>query len=725
MPKNLKVKFILISLLVVFCVWVIYPINEKINLGLDLQGGMFLTLRVDMSKLPDSIKPEVRSDIVNRTIEIIRKRIDQLGVKEPSISRQGADRIIVQLPGVTDRKRALKLIGRTAQLEFRLVSDDENKLNQALAGQMPVGYELKQDDEGNDLLVEISSVMTGDSLSDAVLSRDSYGRSSVKLDFTPKGAILFSNITGANVNRQLAVVLDGEIYSAPVIRERISGGTAEITGNFSIEEAKDLSTVLRTGALPAPIIFGEERTVGPLLGQDSIKSGVNATIIGGIAVVTFMAIYYCIGGLLANVALCLNILLVLAALVMMKATLTLPGIAGIGLTIGMAVDANVLINERIREELLQGKSTRAAINNGYGRAFPAIIDSNVTTIIAAILLVWLGSGPIRGFGLTLIIGLLASMFTSIVVTKLLIDIICLKWKKLSLKMMQLIPPTKIDFIKIRWICYSISFIFLAVGMSFFMQKGEANYGIDFTGGAIQEFKFEQPIQIDALRDAMDDIGLGDALIQQDSKDPSIVILRTEKNKADEMIEGFAAYFPENKAEVLSIDSVGPVVGELLKKNASMALLLAMVGICLYIWIRFRDFVYGVAGLVALFHDVLVAVAVCSLTNRPIDLLMVTAFMTVAGYSINDTVVIFDRIRENIRIRRKTSFKDIINISINQTLGRTLWTSVTTIAIVASLYFLGGKVLHNFAFIMLIGFVSGIYSTIFIASPLVYAWENKK
>ncbi|MBU1042950.1 MAG: protein translocase subunit SecD [Candidatus Omnitrophica bacterium] len=724
MPKNLKIKFILIALLMTFCIWVIHPLKDKINLGLDLQGGMFLTLQVDMSKLPENIKPDVRNDIVDRTIEIIRKRIDQLGVKEPSISRQGADRIIVQLPGVTDRTRARKLIGRTAQLEFRLVANDENKLKEALVGKIPLGYELKKDEDGKDLLIEKDAVMTGDSLADAVLSRDNYGRSSVKLDFTPKGSVLFSNITGANVNRQLAVVLDGEIYSAPNIRERISGGSAEITGSFSIEEAKDLSTVLRTGALPAPIIFGEERTVGPLLGKDSIKSGVNSTIIGGIAVVSFMAIYYFIGGILANIALVFNILLVLAALVIMKATLTLPGIAGIGLTIGMAVDANVLINERIREELQQGKSTRTAINNGYGRAFPAIFDSNVTTIIAAVLLVWLGSGPIRGFGLTLIIGLLASMFTSIVVTKLLIDMICLKWKNLSLKMMQLIPTTKIDFIKIRWISFSISIVFLIIGLSFFAQKGEANYGIDFTGGAIQEFKFEKPIQMDSLRAAMSDIGLGEALIQQDKKDPTIVILRTADNQADSIIEGFVKAFPDNKAEVLSIDSVGPVVGNLLKKNATMALALAMLAICLYIWIRFRDFVFGFAGLVALFHDVLVAVAVCALTNRPIDLLMVTAFMTVAGYSINDTVVIFDRIRENVKLQRKTGFKEIINMSINQTLGRTVWTTVTTLCIVISLYLLGGNVLHNFAFIMMIGFIVGIYSTVFIASPLVYLWEKK-
>jgi len=724
MPKNLKIKLILISLLVIFCCWVIYPLNEKIILGLDLQGGTFLTLRVDMSKFPKNVKKDLRSDTVERTIEIIRKRIDNSGLKEPSITRQGTDRIIVQMPGMTDRRRLRDLIGRTAQLEFKLVNDDKDRMNEALAGNVPAGYELTKDEDDKDILLEKTAVMTGDALSNAMLSRDQYGRPSIKLEFTTEGAKKFSNITGANVHRRLAIILDDMVYSAPQIRERISGGSAEITGNFTNDQAKDIATVLRTGALPAPIIFGEERTVGPLLGQDSIQSGVKATIIGAIAVIIFMAIYYFIGGILANIALVLNILIVLAVLVIAKATLTLPGIAGIGLTIGMAVDANVLINERIREELRLGKSVRAAINNGYGRAFPAILDSNVTTIIAAILLASLGSGPIKGFGITLIIGLLASMFTAIIVTRMLVDLLTLKWKNLPLKMLQLIPQTKIDFIKVRWVCYTISILLISVGLVFFAKKGEENYGIDFAGGSLQEFKFEQPIKIDELRSAMANIGLADAQIQQDKKDPEIVLIRTEADEADAIIDEFKKSFPDNKAEIMSVESVGPVVGKLLKKSATLALSLALISICLYIWIRFRDFVYGFAGVLSLFHDVLVAIAFCVLTNRPIDLLIVTAFMTVAGYSINDTIVTYDRIRENLRLMRKTSFRDIINLSINQTLGRTVWTSVTTICIVLALYLMGGRVLHNFAFILLIGFISGVYSTVFIASPLVYAWEKR-
>ncbi len=724
MPKNLKINLILTSLLFLFCVWVIFPLKEKLNLGLDLQGGIFLTLRVDMEKLPKNVKDDVRLDIVDRTIEIIRKRIDQFGVKEPSITRQGTDRIIVQLPGVTDRTRARQLIGRTAQLEFRLVSNDEEKLREALTGEVPAGYELKYDEEKRALLLETTSVMTGESLADAVVSRDQYGRASVKLDFTDKGAAMFSNITGANVNRQLAIVLDGEVYSAPVIRERISGGNAEITGSFSTEQAKDLSTVLRTGALPAPIVFEEERTVGPLLGADSIKSGVNATIIGSIGVVAFMAVYYLIGGVLANIALVFNVLLIMAMLVILKATLTLPGIAGIGLTVGMAVDANVLINERIREELSQGKSVRTAITNGYSRAFPAIFDSNITTIIAAVLLVCLGSGPVRGFGLTLIIGLAASMFTAIVVTRLLIDVLTLRFKNLSLKMLQIVPATKIDFIKIRWFSYTLSLVLIIIGLFVFWQKGEKNYGIDFTGGSLQEFKFAKKIEINDLRAAMDGIGLSSALIQQDKKEPEIVLIRTEKDSADAIIAEFEKKFPGNKAEILSVESVGPVVGSLLKKNAALALALALLSICIYVWIRFRDLAYGIAGVVSLFHDVVVAIVFCAITNRPIDLLIITAVMTIAGYSINDTIVTYDRIRENLRLMRKTTFRDVVNLSINQTLGRTLLTSLTTLCITAALFFFGGKVMHDFAFILLIGLISGVYSTIFIASPLLYAWEKK-
>ncbi|MDD5746323.1 MAG: protein translocase subunit SecD [Candidatus Omnitrophica bacterium] len=724
MPKNLTIKLLMVSLLTLFCVWVIYPIQDKINLGLDLQGGIFLTLRVDMSKLPDNTKEDVRADVVDRTVEIIRRRIDQFGVKEPSIARQGTDRIIVQLPGVTDRQRALNLIGKTAQLEFRLVADDENKLNEALNGDIPVGYELKDDEDGKPLLLENAAVMTGESLSSAMMSRDQYGRPSVKLEFTSKGATMFSNVTGANVNRRLAIVLDGEVYSAPSIRERISGGNAEITGNFSVEQAKDLGTVLRTGALPAPILVEEERTVGPLLGADSIRSGVGATLWGGLAVIVFMAAYYLLGGVLANIALVLNILLVLAAMVILKATLTLPGIAGIGLTIGMAVDANVLINERIREELKLGKSVRTAINNGYSRAFPAILDSNVTTIIAAILLVWLGSGPIRGFGLTLIIGLIASMFTAIVVTRLLIDMLSLQWKNVPLKMLELIPETKIDFIRIRWVSYSISILLIVVGFFVFFKKGEANYGIDFTGGALQEFQFQQPVKIDELREAMKEINLGDAMIQQDNEHPEVVIVRTDKNYADNIVAEFAKRFPDNKAEILMVESVGPVVGKMLKKNAAMALALALLGICIYVWFRFRNLAYGVAGIASLLHDVLIAIAFCALTGRAIDMLIVTAIMTIAGYSINDTIVTYDRIREDLRLMRKTTFRDIINLSINQTLARTVLTSVTTITIVVALLLFGGKVLHDFAAVLFVGLISGVYSTVFIASPLLYAWEKK-
>ncbi|MCM8812965.1 MAG: protein translocase subunit SecD [Candidatus Omnitrophica bacterium] len=724
MPQQLKMKALALIGMIIFCAWVIWPLQEKINLGLDLKGGIFLTLRVDMSAFADKAKHDLRADVVERTIEIIRKRIDQFGVKEPSITRQGDDRIVVQLPGVTERSRALALIGRTAQLQFQLVSDDREKLQEALEGAVAPGYELKYDPEKKPLLLEAMAVMTGDALSSAYVGQDQYGRPDVKLEFTGQGATQFSNITGANQNRRLAIVLDNEIYSAPVIRERISGGKAEISGSFTAEEAKDLATVLRTGALPAPILVEEERTVGALLGADSIRSGLWATGIGTVGIFLFMAVYYMVGGAIANIALLLNILLVLTALVIMKATLTLPGIAGLGLTMGMAVDANVLINERIREELKLGKSIRAAITNGYSRAFPAIFDSNITTLIAAMLLVWLGTGPIRGFGYTLIIGLIASMFTAIIVTRLIFDILTFKYPHLTLKMLQFLPETKFDFMKIRKMCYTASLVLILLGIALFAKKGEGNYGIDFTGGAMHEFQFARAVSIDAVRLSLKELGLADALIQQDQNRPEVVIIRTDKNYADEISAAFAGQFADNPAQILRVESVGPVVGKLLKKNAAMALGFSLLAICLYVWIRFRDFAYGVAGIAALFHDVLVAIVACTLTGRPIDLLIVTALMTVAGYSINDTIVIYDRMRENLRMMRKLSLGEIINLSVNQMMSRTILTTFTFLLIVVSLLQSGGEVLHNFAFVLLVGCISGVYSTVFIASPLVYALEKK-
>jgi preprotein translocase subunit SecD len=381
--------------------------------------------------LRDEEVTRIRQAAVDQSLETIRNRIDQFGVSEPVIQRQGRSDILVQLPGIQDPERAKELIGRTAVLEFKLVRDPAGEAFASGDKSLPAGtevlYELIKTDlgerrRGSPLLIESQTLMTGDVVTEArVRPGDLANSRVVSLDLNSRGARLFEEITGSNVNRQLAIILDDTVYSAPRIQERIPGGSAIITGAFSSEEARDLAIVLRTGALPAPVSIAEERTVGPTLGHDSIEQGVRSFIVGGVLVLIFMVFYYKFAGVLADVALVLNVVFLVAILAALGATLTLPGIAGIVLTLGMAVDANVLINERIREELRLGKTPRAAIEAGYERALPAILDSNITTFLSGIILFQFGSGPIKGFAVTLCIGLVSSVFTAIVVTRVVYD----------------------------------------------------------------------------------------------------------------------------------------------------------------------------------------------------------------------------------------------------------------------------------------------------------------
>lgn len=720
--KNLQWRVLLILVVLGLSVAFAYPPKEKISLGLDLKGGMHLVLRVDTSKLSE----QEAKDAPDRALEIIRNRIDQFGVKEPLIQRQGKDHIIVQLPGITDRERAIELVGRTAHMEFKLVADDPNLLAKAKEGQLAGGYELLKDEEGEDILIEKETSVSGDTLINAQtrFEESRFGEPVVVLEFNAKGARAFSRVTGENVGRRLAIILDGVAISAPRINEKIPSGQAVITGRFTVDQANDLSIALRAGALPCPIQIEEERTIGPLLGRDSINSGIKATIIGAAFVVVFMLVYYLAAGLLADIALVLNFVIIFGALGIFHATLTLPGIAGIILTLGMAVDANVLIYERIREELKIGKTLRAAIDAGYHKAFSAILDSNVTTLIAAVLLFRFGTGPIRGFAVTLTIGLIASMFTAIFVTRVIFDILTrTSWFK-SVHMLKLIGDTKINFIKWRRLWYALSVAIIAAGLVIFFRQGERNYGIDFAGGSVQELRFASPVKIEEIRSALREIGLGGASIQEYSQTNEITI-RTAGDVSNQVIKQLRDKFPENKFEVMRVESVGPTVGKVLRGNATLALLFALVGILVYVWFRFRKLSFAVAGIIALFHDVLVTLGFFAFTQKEVNLLLVTALLTIAGYSINDTIVIYDRIRENLRTARKMPLADVINLSVNQTLGRTLLTSFTVLMTTFALFLFGGSVLHDFTFALLVGFISGVYSTVYIASPLVLAWERKK
>lgn len=732
MERKLIYKIIFVLLVVGLGAYFSFPLDKRIALGLDLQGGMHLVLKVDTETLP----PELRKDATDRAKEIIENRINEFGVREPNIQKQGEDEIVVQLPGVTNRQRALDLIGRTALLEFKFVSLDEQKIEQAKAGNVPEGYELKYAEGGRPLLVENQTVLTGDSLVDAQLDfkQTEFNEPVVSIKLNAGGAKKFAEITSNNVGKVLAILLDGKVQSAPRINEPIPNGQAVIEsgGRFTIDEARDLALVLRSGALPAPMHVEEERTVGPLLGQDSIKKGVRASIIGTALVLIFMAIYYLVYGVIADIALALNLLLILGGLGMLpalfpgvSATLTLPGIAGIALSLGMAVDANVLIAERMREELTMGRSLRIAVNNGYERALSAIIDSNVTTLIAAFLLFQFGTGPIRGFAVTLIIGLIASLFTAITVTRVIMELLLHFGLIKSLPMLKFIPDTNWDFIAKRRFFYFVSTVLIVAGLVVFFKKGKQAYGIDFSGGQIQEYSFKTPPSVDAVRSTLKEIGLADVIIQQIKEDPRLLLIRTAEDKNTLISEKLKEKFPEQNIEVLKVEKVGPAAGKNLKKKAFLAIIWSMIGILIYVAFRFKHFNFAFAGVIALFHDVLVTLGLLAMTNRPIDLLSITAFLTIAGYSINDTIVIYDRVRENMRLQKKLSLYELINLSVNQTFSRTLLTSFATLLVVVAILFYGGDVLGNFAFALFGGFISGVYSTVYIASPLVLAWGGRK
>ncbi|HOK56860.1 MAG TPA: protein translocase subunit SecD [bacterium] len=426
MKTQFYIKFVIILAVIGFCFYLFYPPEKKLKKGLDLQGGIHVVLEVEKEK----IEEKSLSDLTERALEIIRNRIDALGVTEPVIQKEGTYRIIVDLPGVKDPEKAIEIIGKTALLEFKLVIDDENLFKQALQGNVPDGYELlylkEKDERGiyretQPLLLKKEPELTGKYIVDAYVGYDRTGFPDVNLVLDKEGAKIFEEVTAKNVGKRLAIVLDGVIKSAPQIRERIPEGKAVITGKFNMEEARELAIVLRSGALPAKLNVIYQEVVGPTLGKEYIQKGFRASLYGAIIVVVFMMFYYLHFGLLADFALALNILILLGIMAGIKGVLTLPGIAGIALTCGMAVDANVLIFERIREELRAGKSPKASVDAGYHRAWSAIIDSNITTLITGLVLFLFVEGGIKGFGLTLSIGIIANLFTAVYVTKVIVD----------------------------------------------------------------------------------------------------------------------------------------------------------------------------------------------------------------------------------------------------------------------------------------------------------------
>ncbi len=681
-------------------------------------------------RLSDAEQLAMDERTVRQALEIIRRRIDEVGTREPTIQRQGADRILIQVPGVGSAAELKEIIGTTAQLTFQPVV---SRTTNATEDPGPGNEILPSiDEEDTYYILEKRAVVTGEELVNAQPDFDQNGRPAVSFQFNPTGARKFGDFTAENIGNPFAIVLDGEVISAPVIQSHIAGGSGIITGRFTVEESTHLAVLLRAGALPAGLDFLEERTIGPELGADSIEAGKIACIVAFVLVLGFMFLSYGVFGLFANIALIINVGLIFGLLSMIGATLTLPGIAGIVLTIGMAVDANVLVFERIREEIRTAKGPARAIELGYEKALSAITDANITTFITALILYAMGSGPVRGFAITLGLGIITSVFTAIFVTRLIV-VIWYERKRpktvLQGRALRMVPKeTKWDFFR-RWrVSLGLSALLIVIAFGSFMMQG-LNYGIDFRGGTTIRTESTQPIDVGQYRDAIAQLDLGDVSIAEVfdptfGPDKHVAMIRVQAQADQESVSNEVVTSIEATLQSVvpdlkftSVESVGPKVSGELITAAVIAVALAIAAVLVYIWLRF-EWQFAVGAVAALVHDVVLTIGIFSELQIQFDLAIIAALLTIVGYSLNDTVVVFDRVRENLRKYKKKPLSEVLNISINETLSRTIMTSVTTLLALLALYVLGGDVIRGFVFAMIWGVIVGTYSSVFVASSIL-------
>jgi SecD/SecF fusion protein len=718
----------------------------KIKLGLDLQGGTSFLVEMDTNKL---IRATEKDSALANAVEVLRKRVDKLGVAEPVIQPAGSDRILIQLPGLSeaDKESARRQIEKAAFLEFRMVHPNSDEL--LAQGIVEPGYEvLRQTIKQQDGSKAVASYLvnkkperglTGKNIKRAGVSRQQLSNEpEIDFELDSEGAKIFADITReyspkGNKYYHLAIVLDGELSSAPRIMGEIPGGRGQITGNFDAKEAYELAYSLEN-PLEAPVRVIYENTVAPSLGADTIRSGWHSAVYGTIAVAAFMAIYYMVAGLVANVALLVNIIILLGVMCSLGTTLTLPGIAGIVLTVGMAVDANVLIFERIREEQAKGKTLRGALAAGYSRAFGTIFDSHVTTLISSIILIFMGTGSVKGFGVALTIGVAASLFTALVVTRLIFDFLLAKNMMKSMPMLHFIRATKLNFMKLAKPAFILSWLVIIIGIGYGIHRGKDAMSIDFVGGDSVTLAFDKRVSEDQLRAPISDLHVGDVMIQyqQDissGKETLHVTSRSldidKKNGAspvDRIKDALTKAFPDAKFHEISRDQVGATVGKEIQKTAIIASLLSLFGILCYVAVRY-EFSFAVGAVVAIIHDVLMTLGWYFLSGREMNAAMMAAVLTIIGFSINDTIVIFDRIREDLKLGVRGSFRDLINQALNQTLSRTIITAGTVFLATLSLYLFGGAGINDFAFAFLVGIITGTYSSIYIASALVLWWHK--
>ena len=721
----------LVMLLVAFSIATIWPPKEKIQLGLDIQGGTSFLIRLM------GADKEVNKGMLDQAVEVIRKRVDVFGVSEPVISPVGNDRILVQIPGLDTAKiqEVREQLSRVAKLEFRLVFPDNGERLRAIDDGkevIPPEYRIevyKMAAEGNEkpreerLLVKKKADLGGDRVRE---SHAYYGNEgwTVQLKFDGEGAKQFGKITEQYKGHRFAIVLDGVIQSAPVIRDAIYGGDAIITGKFEEKEARGLASVLEN-PLQTPVSIEEERSVSPTLGMDSIRASVMAGLMGLAITLVCVLIYYRLPGLVANLALIVNLVLLIGALTMFRFVLTLPGIAGVILTIGLSVDASVLIYERLREEMALGKSLKVALETAYEKAFSSIFDANVTTLITAAILFWKATGPVKGFAISLTLGILASLFTALIVGRNALRWLVDAGKVKKISMLHLISSQNINFLGKGFLACMCSLALILAGATSFYIKGEKNFGVDFRGGDLVTLSSPATIDVGQVRDALKPIGLADASIQESAQGgKNYITVRSPLNTSDKVEKQIVEKMPSAGFKVERSERVGALVGGELAKSSLVALGLGILGVLIFVTFRF-ELSFAVGAIVALFHDVIITVGVFSLLGRELTLTMVGAILTIAGYSINDTIVVYDRIREGLASGRRGSIEEIMNSSINQTLSRTILTSTVTLIPILCLFLFAGAVLRDFSLAIIVGVVVGTYSSIFIASPIVLWWTRAR
>ncbi|MBU3021521.1 protein translocase subunit SecD [Aestuariibacter sp. A3R04] len=674
--------------------------------------------------LTEAYETRLVADALDRSVEVVRRRLDETGLVEPSVSRQGNDGVLVQMPGVTDPSRIRELLGTTAQMQFHWVAE---------AGEKVATVTIPDSNNTRQYRLEKRVAMEGEHIKDAQLAFDpNTGNPVVNFKLDSVGGRIFADMTRSHIGETLAVVLDNKVITAPVIRSVIGASGGEISGQFTASEARDLALMLRAGALPVPLTVIEERTVGPDLGSDAIKMGLITGLIGAALVLAFMVTLYRRWGLIACLSLSINMGLVFGILSLFGATLTLPGIAGIILTLGMAVDANILINERIKEESRKGRGAGAAISAGFNKAWATILDSSLTTLIAVSLLFLFGSGPVKGFAITIGIGLFTSMFTAIAVTKMLMQWLTRKREREALQFpgvawINELGRKRVNFLRGRMIGLTVSAVLSVASVFLFFTPG-LHYGVDFTGGTLVEVNASD-VSLDNLRTALANEGVTDASIQAFGENgdylirvPSVELSDPTEQAAAQsqqvaLVKGAVTSLDDN-ASFPRVDMVGAKVSDGFADASILAILIAGGGILLYLWVRFESH-FALAATATIALDLTKTIGFFAVTGLEFNLTAVAALLALIGYSINDKVVVFDRIREGFRMSPDKPIEDVLNSSISATLTRTLFTSVTTMLALLPMGLAGGASVASFALPMLFGIIIGTSSSIFIASPILF------